>query len=236
MKLNDPDVVREEYADDARFQRRRAAFATSTGPSAIEMLYEALAEAKPRRVLEVGCGPGELSARVARELGADVVALDISPRMVELACGLGVDARVGDVQELPFDDGSFDCAVAAWMLYHVPDLDRGLAELARVIRPGGRLVATTNSIRNLGELWDLVRRDRTVEGMAFLAEDGEERLAPHFGSVERRDVIGDMTFTREQAVDYIANSIGHADLAGRLPAFDEPLRVTRRMVVFVATK
>ena len=45
--------------------------------------------------------------------------------MVELARARGVDARVGDVQELPFADGAFDCVVAAWMLYHVPDLDRG---------------------------------------------------------------------------------------------------------------
>ena len=45
----------------------------------------------------------------------------------------GVHAVIGDVQELPFPDADFDCAVAAWMLYHVPDLDRGIAELARVL-------------------------------------------------------------------------------------------------------
>ena len=65
--------------------------------------------------------------------------------MVELTCSRGVEALVGDVQALPFDDGSFDAAVAAWMLYHVPDVDRPIAELAPVSRPGGRLVAVTNS-------------------------------------------------------------------------------------------
>jgi ubiquinone/menaquinone biosynthesis C-methylase UbiE len=236
LSQHDPEVVRNEYATEKRFLRRRAAFATSTGPSAVEVLFEAVAEAEPQRVLEVGCGPGDMAQRIVRETGAELVALDISPRMVELACGLGVDARVGDVQELPFDDGSFDCAVAGWMLYHVPDLDRGLAELARVLRPGGRLVAATNSIRNLGELWDIVGRDRTGEGTTFLAEDGEERLQRHFAAVERREVVGDMTFTREQAVDYLENSIGHGHLVDRLPALDEPLRVKRRMTVFVATR
>src|SRR5918911_5555528 len=99
-----------------------------------------------------GLRPGELAARIQDELGADVVAVDISPRMVELARGRGVDARVGDAQELPFAPGEFDCAVAAWMLYHIPDPDRALAELARVLERGGRLVAVTNAPDHLREL------------------------------------------------------------------------------------
>ena len=77
--------------------------------------------------------------------------LDVAPRMVELARSRGVDAIVGDVQELPFENALFDCAVAAWMLFHVPDIDRGLSELARVLRPGGRLVAVTNAEHHLAE-------------------------------------------------------------------------------------
>jgi SAM-dependent methyltransferase len=236
LKLNDPEVVAAEYADESRFERRRAAFARSTGPSAVHTLFEAVAEARPRRYLEVGCGPGDMAARVKDELGIEVVALDISPRMVELTRERGVDARVGDVQELPFEAASFDCAVAAWMLYHVPDLDRGLAELARVLTPGGRLVAATNSIDNMHELWSLVGRDRRTEDVRLFAESGEEPLRRHFAFVERRDVAGEMSFSREQVRDYVANSIGHAHLADNIPAFEEPLAVTRSMTIFVATK
>jgi SAM-dependent methyltransferase len=236
LRQNDPEVVRAEYASETRFLARRAAFASSSGPGALDALFDAVAEAHPRRYLEVGCGPGDMAARVAVELGIEVVALDISPRMVELTQARGIDAQVGDVQELPFADGSFDCAVAAWMLYHVPDLDRGLAELARVLRPGGRLVATTNSIDNLGELWALVGRDRSSEDVRFFAENGEEPLRRHFDSVERRDVIGEMSFTPEAVRDYVANSIGHAHLVDSIPEFDEPLGVTRHMTIFVATK
>ena len=89
-------------------------------------------------MLEVGCGEGELSERLQRSLGVEVIALDQSGRMVELTRKRGVNAVVGDVQQLPFEQGSFDVVVAAWMLCHMPDLDRGLAEIARVLRPGGR--------------------------------------------------------------------------------------------------
>ena len=73
----------------------------ATGPDAREVAFEAVAECAPIRVLEVGAGPGELAERIQRELNAEVAALDISERMVELARARGVDARVGDVQELP---------------------------------------------------------------------------------------------------------------------------------------
>ena len=88
-------------------------------------------------------GMGELAERVQKELGAQVVAVDISPRMVELTRARGIDVHLADVQSLPFADGEFDCVAANWVLYHVPDLDRGLSELERVIGRGGRLIAAT---------------------------------------------------------------------------------------------
>ena len=156
MRLDDAALVASEYATDARLRRRASVFRTG---DVQRLAVEAIVEAQPRRVLEVGCGWGELAARVAAETGAEIVAVDVSPRMVELARERGIDARVGDVQQLAFADGEFDCALAAWMLYHVADLDRGLAELARVLRPGGRLVAATNGARSLPENCPLPREN-----------------------------------------------------------------------------
>src|SRR5205823_2349887 len=91
--LNDPELVRDEYADESRFAVRAAAWASATGPDPRDVAFEAVAELAQRRVLEVGCGRGELAARIVEETGAELVALDQSERMVELSRARGVDAR-----------------------------------------------------------------------------------------------------------------------------------------------
>ena len=217
MSLDDPAVVREEYATEAGLAARRSVYESLEGPDARETAFGAIAECRPRRVLEVGPGPGELAERVAAETGAEVVALDISPRMVELSRGRGVDARVGSAEELPWPDGSFDCAVAAWMLYHVADLDRALAELARVLRPGGRLVAVTNSEHHLEEARALVGIDMSGK-VKFSRENGAAHLERHFASVERRDVDAWVTFPDAEAVrSYVRSMVTERAAAERVP-------------------
>jgi len=98
------------------------------------------------RVLEVGCGPGQLSIRMAREYGLDVSGLDLDPAMIERArrnaerAGNGNERRpafgVGDVASLPFPDASFDLVVSTLSMHHWADPAAGLAEIGRVLRPG----------------------------------------------------------------------------------------------------
>jgi SAM-dependent methyltransferase len=202
MPLDDPETVKAQYAREDNLRARQRMYEEVSGPHPHDVLWQTLVEWKPRRVLEVGGGPGELAERMQKELGAEVSFLDISPRMVELARERGVDAQVGDVQSLPFEDGSFDTVVAAWMLYHVPDLDRGLAELARVLRPGGALVAVTNSILHLSEFRELIAYPDVLRE-TFNRENGEELLSKHFAEVERLDLELKVTVRDRQAlVDY----------------------------------
>jgi SAM-dependent methyltransferase len=233
VRLDDPAVVRAQYATEEGLEARRSIYEHVEGPDAREVAFGAVAEVRPRRVLEVGCGPGEASERIAQELGAEVVAVDISARMVELARARGVDARVGDVQALAFDDGSFDCALAAWVLFHAADLDRALAALARVLRPGGRLVAVTNSGRHLAELWELVGGEQA--NLSFRRENGDELLRRHFARVERRDVESRVTIREAAAVRrYLGSSERGKPLVSAVPELSEPLVVGSRNAVFVA--
>ena len=238
MSISDPEHVREEYATEAGLLGRRAAYQWADGPDAPELLFHAIANLEPRSVLEVGCGPGELSERMRIELGASVVAIDISPRMVDLASARDVDARLGDVQDLPFPDSSFDCAVAAWMLYHVPYVDRALGELARVVRPGGHLVAVTNYLDHLGELRALATDQDAVHfESAFSGDNGQELLGRHFVAVEEHDAGGSIRFPhRDAVVDYLRSSITLKGAEERLPDLDPPFVVRRHPTIFVAQK
>jgi SAM-dependent methyltransferase len=231
--LNDPTLVAREYADESGLSARIAAQRSQGGPDPWNVAFGAVAEAEPQRILEVGPGRGEFAARLQRELAADVVAVDQSPRMVELTRQHGVEAVVGDVQHLPFRDGVFDCAVAAWMLYHVPDLGLGLRELRRVLRPQGRLVAVTNSASTMPELWDLLP-GTSSRADSFSAENGEGALLRWFTIVERRDVRGNVTFAdRDAAYRYVSASPRWSHLADYLPFFEGPLVTSRHVVVFV---
>jgi SAM-dependent methyltransferase len=233
VKLDNPLLVQWEYASEERLAKRNAITRELiVGESPEEHAYRAVAEGRPRRVLDVGCGCGELASRVVSELGADVAAVDISPRMVELARERGVDARVADVMHLPFPDASFDTVAACWVLYHVSTFDQAIDECARVLAPDGRLVAATIG-DNVPEIWDLVGADR--DALSFAPENGEELLRRRFRRVERRDIDAVLVFPDAAAVrSLVAAHITKAYLAPRVPEFDGEFRATLRHTNFVA--
>jgi ubiquinone/menaquinone biosynthesis C-methylase UbiE len=233
--IDDRAFVQAQYETEDNLRARKSAYENAEGEDPREFAFEAVADAAPRRVLEVGGGEGELAERIKDELGAEVIGIDQSDRMVELQRGKGIDARRGDVQALPFADAEFDVAVAAWMLYHVPDLHLGLSELARVLRPGGRLVVVTNAVDHLQELWDLAQRTTSVRRFTFRSENGEEALRRHFGKVERREARGWVMMDTETIRRFAASWDALASLV-RVGPLDQPLRVRRHSTVFVAEK
>jgi SAM-dependent methyltransferase len=233
---DDPTVVRSQYASEENLRARQALWAEVEGENGPVALWRVLSALGPRRALDVGGGQGELAERLRAELGAEVSFVDQSERMVELARARGIDdAQVGDAQELAFPDGSFDTVVAAWMLYHVPDVDRALVEAARVLEPGGRLVAVTNSVRHLAELRDLVGELMPEFERRFNSENGEEALRRHFARVERHDTAMTAIVRDREVLERYRRSLSY----DTRPVPDDvplPFRVSGRSTIFVATK
>jgi len=237
LPLDNPMLVRWEFASEERLATRNAIHRQLIeGFNAEDMVFDAVGEVEPQRVLEVGCGAGEMAERIAAELGSDVLGLDLSERMVDLTRKRGVEAVLGDVQALPFEDGRFDCVVAGWVLYHVADRDHAISECARVLRPGGRFVAATLADDNLSELWDYLGEPRE-RSLGFSTANGAEQLARHFAHVEARQAEGVVDFpTPEVMRRFVAANMTRAYAAPNVPQFTEPVRMRSHHTVFVATK
>ena len=147
------------------------------------------------RILELGCGRGDVwvenSDRVPPDWG--ITLSDLSSGMIEEAgsnlegCGVSFDYELIDAQSIPYPEATFDGVVANHMLYHVPDRAKGIAEIHRVLKPGGLLFAATNGRGNMGELWDIVNTPVRAEfdrvENRFRLEGGERELREVFQKV-----------------------------------------------------
>jgi SAM-dependent methyltransferase len=149
-----------------------------------------------QRVLDVGCGPGALTAELVTRLGPEAVsAVDPSEPFVAAARARnpGLDVRRASAEQLPFADGAFDAALAQLVVHFMPDPIAGLAEMARVTRPGG-VVATCvwdygGGQSPLRVFWEAAREiDADVNDESGLPGTREGHLAELFDAAGVRDV------------------------------------------------
>lgn len=132
-----------------------------------------------KRVLEVGVGLGTDLLQFARA-GAETTGIDLTPRSVEMTArrfeheGLRADLRVMDAERLEFPDASFDAVYSFGVLHHVPSTERALAEVRRVLRPGGPFLGALYSRESFSYLRFRLQRIRTGR---FRTESLEKSLA-----------------------------------------------------------
>jgi SAM-dependent methyltransferase len=210
-----------------------------------------------RDVLECGCGTGRFWEGHVGPTSLHLMLTDLSPGMVaeatERATASGfsrVRGEACDVQALPFENGSFDVVVANHMMYHVPDPDLGVAEIARVLRPDGVALVATNGYGHMREINDAIaevfgsHEERLYE--VFGIDTGEARLREQFGSITWHAFDNDIVVDRpEAAVAYglsfppgetaTADERAEFDAAIRRRFVNGRLRIRTRTGVFVCT-
>ncbi|WP_381801522.1 methyltransferase domain-containing protein [Streptomyces niveus] len=181
-----------------------------------DLLVTLLDPAPGAAVLDIGCGVGKPALQLVATRDVHVTGIAISDVEVEQAAERAKEAgrsdvttfRNADVMELPFADGSFDGAWAVESLLHVPDRGRALAETARVLRPGGRLViADTAEIPPLGpdgrRVLDDICASYGVSSFATAAEYLELLAAHGFVDVEVRDISDNVVRTGAIMADVV---------------------------------
>ncbi len=118
----------------------------------VQLILEHFGDLGGKRVLDVGCGKGRF-ARVLGERypGASIVAFDLAEAMLRYVPS-GIHACAGSMTSLPFETESFDCAYATESLEHAVDIEAAIAEICRVVRPGGRIVIIDKNKEQWGRL------------------------------------------------------------------------------------
>ncbi len=191
-------LVGEQYRDSSNLSARirlHRLFSTN-GYGWHRWVFDHLADLSgDARILELGCGRGDLWVENRDRIPPDweITLSDLSPGMIEEAgsnlkgSGGQFDYEVIDAQSIPHSEATFDGVVANHMLYHVPDRAKGIVEIHRVLKPGGRLFAATNGRDNMSALRDMldtaIRADSDRVENRFRLEDDERELREVFPKV-----------------------------------------------------
>jgi malonyl-CoA O-methyltransferase len=149
----------------------------------VRLIQEQFGDLSGKRILDAGCGKGRF-ARILRESNsaASIFGLDISPEMLKFVPD-GVERVAGMLTALPFASASFDYVYATESLEHAVEIDVAVADLCRVLKPGGRLVIIDKNIEHFGKLktpaWEkwfgrkeleaLLRRDCSEVSSRFIS-------------------------------------------------------------------
>jgi SAM-dependent methyltransferase len=228
-----------QYGDGTKLAVRTALHQRfSTATAAFPDFEAALIEwPEAPDVLECGTGTGRFWENTRSPKSATLTLTDLSQGMVDAALvrasehGFGdVTGQACDVQELPFADASFDVVVANHMLYHVPDPDQAVTELARVLRPGGALLAATNGYGHMDVIKELVAEvfedhdDKLYE--VFGIDTGEQRLRRSFASIVWQAYDNDLVIDDPTAVTAYGLSFppGEFATATEASAFDAAVK------------
>lgn len=229
-RANDSDIVRLQYNSEKNLNARQALHkGFSTNNYGWEnWVFDQYMFKSNDKIIEFGCGNGTTWANNQNKIPKDIniTLTDLSEGMLSATkdnlseIGQVFDFSVMDIQNIEYEDSSFGCAIANHMLYHVPNRDLAISEIARILKPNGTFYATTNSIYNMKEFKDLVETfDSNLDFVSFSVakefglENGANQISKHFDSVETLIYEDSLHITEPKPlVDYVLSLEGHINI------------------------
>lgn len=198
-------------------------------------LFNQIDFSRVNRLLELGCGNGKLWQENRIDLrNREIFLSDISEGMVEeVRNKLGSDFNciVADAEKIPFKDSYFDTIIANHVLFYLNDLNLGLKEISRVLRPNGILYCSTYGKNHMKEITEIVQSFDSRINLSnyslydiFGLENGESILSKYFSNIQRMDYRDSLEITESKPlIDYIMSCHGNQNeiLGPRLNEFKE---------------
>ncbi|MEW8995087.1 class I SAM-dependent methyltransferase [Clostridium sp.] len=229
-RANDRGIVRVQYNSDKNLKARQAlhdGFSTNKyGWS--NWVFDQYKFMSNDRVIEFGCGNGSTWANNRNRIPKDIklTLTDLSEGMLSvvkdnlLEVEQVIDYSIMDIQNIQYEENSFQSAIANHMLYHVQNRDLAISEIARILKTDGTFYTTTNSLYNMEGLKALVRNfDSQLDYSSFSVakefgiENGAEQLSKHFDSVETAVYEDSLHITEAKPlVDYVLSLEGHVNI------------------------
>lgn len=228
-KKNYIDEIEIQYKDDAKLNKRLQIHSYSDNKTGLyNFISEKLVIKDSDKILELGCGNGELWKNIINTKGnikANITLSDISEGMIKKAqqnlkevTTNNLDFKTFDVHDIPFENDTFDIVIADHILYHASNIELAIAEIKRVLKPNGKLYASTIGKGHMRELIDLVKIYRlpiifepdTVAD-TFGLENGHRLLQEHFKNVELFFYKDSLRIPKAQPVITYIESLGEVD-------------------------
>ena len=223
-------------------------------------LFNQIDFSRVNRLLELGCGNGKLWQENRIDLrNREIFLSDISEGMVEeVRNKLGTDFNciVADAEKIPFKDSYFDTIIANHVLFYLNDLNLGLKEISRVLKPDGILYCSTYGKNHMKEITEIVQNFDSSINLSnhslydiFGLENGEDILSNYFSNIQRMDYQDSLEITESKPlIDYIMSCHGNQNeiLGPRLNEFKEYIEellknngkivVTKQAGLFICNK
>ncbi|MDD4773231.1 MAG: class I SAM-dependent methyltransferase [Eubacteriales bacterium] len=224
--MNKRENVKTQYANDKNLLVRVNLHAkhSTNKQGFVPWLFERYTFAEDYHILELGCGNGgQWSGRIEQlPAGCRLLLSDFSEGMVNTVREKysphdNVSFAQIDIQSIPFNADSFDIVIANHMLYHIPDLDKALSEVKRVLKPCGCFYCTTNGNGGmrvfLREAMKRYNLDTQVfiKDWSFSLQNGADLLERYLSSVERIDYEDSLAITETQdLIDWLMSTLSIA--------------------------